>query len=350
MRSLVAIDAAAVRSNVARLRDGAGGDVWAVVKADGYGHGAADVGRAALAAGAIGLAVATLDEARALRAVAADARILVLSPLDPGEESGASGFEVCISDTGAWERIRDVPRVGVHVKVDTGMGRWGLDPVAALEIGRAATSLLGLMSHLATSEDRDPAYAREQVRRFRQVAATFPPCARHLANSGGALYLPETRFDMARCGIALYGISPRDEDPAADGLRPALTWQSEVRAIRDLPPGASSGYGRRIIADRPLRLAMVPVGYADGYPRRAAGTMHALVRGREARVGAVAMDQLALVLPEGLDARPGDLVTLIGRDGTARAGIDQLAVAAGTNGYEIACAIRPRGRREVLGA
>jgi alanine racemase len=349
MRSLVTIDLGAVRANVRRLEEAAGSPIWAVVKAGGYGHGAVAVGRAALGAGACGLAVATMGEAQALRRALPDARILILSPLAPGEESEASGFEVCVSDLDGWSRLREVPGVRAHVKVETGMGRWGLEPDDAVAVGRAARDLGGLMSHLATSEDRDQAFAREQARRFREVADAFPPCPRHLANSGGALYVPESRFDAARCGIALYGISPRDEDPAADGLTPVLEWRSEVRAVRDLNVGASSGYGRMIRAERPLRVAMVPVGYADGYPRRAAGAARALIGGREALVGAVSMDQLGLVVPPGLAVSPGDPVTLVGREGGLRAGIEQLARAAGTIGYEVACGIRPRGEREVTG-
>jgi alanine racemase len=349
MRSLVTIDLAAVQANLRRLEQAAASPVWAVVKAGGYGHGALDVARAALSAGACGVAVATMGEARALRSSLPGARILILSPLGPGEEREAGGFDVCVSDLGGWSRLRQVAGVRVHVKVETGMGRWGLEGDDAVAVGREAADLGGLMSHLATSEERDQSFAREQVRRFREVAAVFPPCPRHLANSGGALYVSEARFDAARCGIALYGISPRDEDPARDGLTPVLSWQSEVRAVRELGTGASSGYGRMIRADRPLRVAMVPVGYADGYPRRAAGVARALIRGREVLVGAVSMDQLGLVLPAGLEAVPGDPVTLVGRDGGLRVGIEQLARAAGTIGYEVACGIRPRGEREVVG-
>jgi alanine racemase len=331
MRSLLRVDAAAVRANLARLRASHGGDVWAVVKADGYGHGAVDVGRAALEAGAIGLGVATLGEADALRAALPAARIMIVSPLIPG----------------AAERLAAVPDVRIHVKADTGMGRWGLTADEALAAAVVAgPRLAGLCSHLATSEERDTTFAEQQAARFRALADRFPPCPRHLANSGGALYLPSARFDAARCGIALYGISPRDEDPAADGLAPVLRWTSEVRTVRALAPGESSGYGRRVLADGPLLLAMVPVGYADGYPRRAAGGASVVIGGRACRVGAVAMDQLAAIVPDDLGVAPGDEVTLVGPG----AGIEALARATGTIGYEIACGLRhrpDRGEREV---
>ena len=342
MRSLLRVDAAVVRANLARLRSAQGGDVWAVVKADGYGHGAADVGRAALQAGAIGLGVATLPEAHALRTAlpgASGERSMIRAP---GEEPAAAGFDVICSTPGATERLAAVPDVRIHVKADTGMGRWGLTDDEALAAAAAAgAKLAGLCSHLATSEDRDTTFAEEQAARFRALADRFPPCSRHLANSGGALYLASARFDAARCGIALYGISPRDEDPTRDGLRPVLTFTSEVRALRTLRPGESSGYGRRVLADRPLRLALVPVGYADGYPRPAAGKACVMIGDRRCTVGAVAMDQLAAILPDELAVAPGDEVTLVGRG----CGIEALARAAGTIGYEVACGLRHRPDR-----
>ena len=200
--------------------------------------------------------------------------------------------------------------------------------------------LAGLCSHLATSEERDTTFADEQIARFRALADRFPPCPRHLANSGGALYLEGARFDKARCGIAVYGISPRDEDAAADGLTPVLTWTSEVRLVKALAPGEASGYGRRIRAERPLRVAHVPVGYADGFPRPSAGSAQVVVGGVPCTVGAVAMDQLAVILPSDLRVTVGDEVTLVGRG----APIEELARAAGTIGYEIACAPAPPAR------
>jgi alanine racemase len=327
-----------------------GGGIWAVVKADGYGHGAAVVARAALDAGAIGVAVATLGEAQALRPAVGDARILILSPLDPGEEPAAAGYEVTISSVDAWRRLRDAGHGVVHVKVETGMGRWGLDAADAravaweVAVDRTAT-LAGLMSHLATSEQRHDPYVASQRARFLDACCGLPACPRHLANSGGVLYHPSTRLDTARCGIAIYGISPGDEDPQVDSLTPALTWTSEVRAVRVLAAGESSGYGRRIAAHGPTRLAMVPVGYADGYPRNGFGDAWVLVGGHRHRVGTVAMDQLAVIITGHQPVAVGDEVTLIGGGGASRVGIEQLAAAAGTIGYEVACGLHARPQR-----
>jgi alanine racemase len=352
-RARVVVDLGAVRANLRTLAARHGGEgVWAVVKADGYGHGAAAVGRAALEAGAVGLAVATLAEAEALRAAVPGARLMVLSPLAPGEEARAGGLDVVASTPDGLARLRAAaPGVRVHVKVDTGMGRWGLAPAAALQAGRALAAgepdppLGGLMSHLATAEERDTAFAVEQAARFAAVAEAFPPCPRHLANSAGVLYVPAARRDWGRCGIALYGISPRDEDPADDGLAPVLSLTSEVRALRDLAPGESTGYGRAFVADVPQRVALVPVGYADGYPRSLALRTDALVRGRRLRVGPVSMDALALLVPADADVRVGDTVTLVGRDGGERVGLEELARALGTIAYELACGLRERAGR-----
>lgn len=355
-RSRVVIELGAVRANVRRLREALGPRaLFAVVKADGYGHGAVDVGRVALEEGAEALCVATLGEARALREALPEARVIVMGPLAPGEEREAGGLEVVVGTEDVWARVRDRTDVGVHVKVETGMGRWGLEPEAALAVGRTLADargtpgprLCGLMSHLATADETDTAFARRQVRLFARVADAFPPCVRHLANSAGTLRLPESRFDAGRCGIALYGISPSNDDPADEGLTPALRWTSHVAALRRLEPGESSGYGRRLIADEPLTIALVPVGYADGYPRNLSGLGSALVRGRRRPIAAtVSMDQLVLRLEPGdEDVAVGDEVTLVGADGDERVRLEELAGLMGTLGYELATRLTPRPQR-----
>ncbi len=356
-RALVTVDCSAVEANVRTLAGASGSAVWAVVKADGYGHGALPVARAALVAGAIGLGVATVDEAHALRDALPGARILLLSPVPEGREGELSGLEVAVSTMEGWDRLRagGATNVGCHVEVETGMGRWGLDPALALAVGRELAvggvmglRLAGLMSHLATADEPADQHTERQLEAFRAVALTFPACPRHLANSAGALLHPGTRFDEVRCGIAIYGIAPDDTDAARFGLRPALSMSSGIAAVRDLGPGESSGYGRRLVADRPLRVALVPVGYADGYPRALSGCADVLVGGRRARVAAtVSMDQLTFVVPDELRATVGvgDEVVLIGAAGSDRIGVEELARLAGTIGYEIVCGLRPRPDR-----
>jgi alanine racemase len=358
-RSLLEVDLGAVRANALRLiAASAGSRLWAVVKADGYGHGAVACANAALSAGAERICCATLAEARELRTALGEAvAIVVMFPLEPGEEAAAHGFEIVASSLTDLARLRaSGVSCGVHVKADTGMGRWGMAPAHALAAGRELATadgplrLAGLMSHLATADD-DPAYAALQTRVFDDLAREFPACPRHLANSAAALNLPDTRYDAVRCGIALYGVSPFGDDPSAHGLRPALRWTSRVAGLRDLEPGGSAGYGRRLIADRPLRVAHVPVGYADGYPRRASGLAEVLVRGRRRAVAAtVSMDQLTCIVDA--DVELEDEVVLIGEQGGERITADELGRHAGTIGYEIVCATAlgaRRGARSYLG-
>ncbi|MDX6629599.1 MAG: alanine racemase [Gaiellales bacterium] len=359
-RSTLEVDLGAVHENARRLIEAAvGSRLWAVVKADGYGHGAVECAATALSAGAERLCCATLAEARELReALGAAVPIVVLSPLEPGEEPDAGGFEIVVSSLEDYARLRAAGvSCGVHVKADTGMGRWGMALVDALAVGRELAAengsllLAGAMSHLATADD-DPAFAAAQTAVFAALAAEFPPCPRHLANSAAALTLPATRFDAVRCGIALYGVSPFDRDPAEHGLRPALRWTSRVAGLRDLEPGQSAGYGRRLIARDALRVAYVPVGYADGYPRRASGRADVLVRGIRRRVAAtVSMDQLTCVVDSEVEL--GDEVALLGAQGGERVTPEELAGHAETIGYEIVCAMTlaaRRGRRVYLRA
>lgn len=351
-RSLVEIDRAAVRHNVRLLRRRVA-RLWAVVKCDGYGHGAEVVAGAALEAGAIGLGVATVAEALPLRRAFPEARVMILSPLQPGEEDDLDGCEAMASTPDGAARLLQ-SGAGVHVKVDSGMGRWGLHPSAALEIGRQLARdgrLRGLASHLATAEEVDTSFFDEQMRRFREVAATFPDCPRHIANSAGLLYHP-TAYEEGRAGIAVYGISPRGDAPGADGLRPVLSWRSSVTSVRDLAAGESSGYGRRFVAAERRQVALVPVGFGDGYPRSASGVGEVLIGHRRMRVAAtVSMDQLTVAVPRGAGVAPGDPVTLIGRDGSEEVTASEVAARAGTIAYEVVCGLRvARGRRAVVDA
>jgi alanine racemase len=239
----------------------------------------------------------------------------------------------------------------VHVKADTGMGRWGLSPEDALVLGRALAAralpgleLAGLMSHLAVADAVDPTFTALQTARFRELSDVFPACPRHLANSAGALSHPGTHFDAARCGIALYGVAPDDGDAGEDGLVPALRVASSVVALRTLAAGESSGYGRRFIAELPTQVATVPVGYADGYPRALSGHADVLVRGRRRRVAAtVSMDALSFLADD--DVAVGDEVVLVGAQGDERIRPEELARLAGTIGYEICCGFRHRAER-----
>jgi alanine racemase len=330
-RSLVTVDLVAIRHNVRLLRSRLAGDaeLWAVVKADGYGHGAVPVAAAALDAGATALGVATVAEALELRRAFPEARILVLGPAEGDETTDirSARLELCVSST-------TVPEgVPVHVKLDTGMGRWGLTELAA-----PGTGVVGLMSHFASS-DSDDAFTGQQLERFLHATAPYAHLTRHIANSAATLRHPASHLDAVRCGIALYGISPFGTDPGEDGLRPALRWESVVSLVKTLEPGESTGYGRRFVATEPTRIGIVPVGYADGFRRDLTGTAVVVVGERAPVLGTVSMDAIAVALPGG--AGEGDPVTLVG-DGVL---IEEHARVSGTIPYEIACGIVSRASR-----
>ncbi len=338
MRSKIRIDLGALRRNARRLVDALGGaELWAVVKADGYGHGALDVSRAALDGGATALCVATMPEALALRRQLPEPRIIMLGPY--AEEELASmreaRLELVVSDGRLPE---DIP---IHLKLDTGMGRFGFT-----ELPEPPPNTVGLMTHLATA-DSDPAFAELQVERFRAATDRYPDLPRHAANSAAALRLSSARFDAARCGVALYGLSPFGTDPAEDGLEPVLSWRSRLAQVKRLEPGESTGYGRRFVAERPTWVGLVPVGYADGFRRELIGT-EVLVAGERCRaVGTVSMDSFAVELPRELPV--GEAVTIVG-DGLA---VEEHARLIGTINYDITCRIESspeRAEREVVDA
>ena len=329
-RSSFTIDLGAIRRNAATLKHAAGAaELWAVVKAEGYGHGAVDASRAALDGGATALCVATLPEALHVRAALHEARILVMGPVSEREvgEARAARLELVAADG----RIPE--GVTVHLKLDTGMGRWGLS-----ELPAPTRDVVGVMSHLAVAES-DPEFTRVQIERFRTATDGLGGLTRHLANSACTLSHPEAAFDAVRCGIALYGISPFGTDPAADSLEPALRWESLLALVKRLAPGESTGYGRRFVAEQPTWIGIVPVGYADGFRRDMTGT-EVLVAGERRRVvGTISMDALAVELDRKLPL--GTPVTLVG-DGVL---IDEHARVADTIGYEIATGLNTRSGR-----
>jgi alanine racemase len=269
-----------------------------------------------------------VGEGVGLRTAVPGARILVMGPCFRDEEGAArdARLELAVSHP------RAPLGVPLHLKVDTGMGRYGLTPDEALEYPRGA--VVGLMSHLATADEPDDSFAREQLGRFERIAESFAGVTRHVANSAATLRLPESRLDAVRCGIAVYGLSPFGRDPAEDGLEPVLTWRSIVAKVRTLEPGQSTGYGRRFVAERRTRIGLVPVGYADGFRRGLTGT-EVLVEGTRRRVvGTVSMDSFAVELGEEDEA--GAEVTLLGEGVSA----EEHARHLGTINYEFVCGIR----------
>jgi alanine racemase len=329
-RSCFTLDLGAIRRNAQTLLRAAGGaELWAVVKAEGYGHGAVDVSKAALDGGATALCVATLPEALHLRAALRNARIVVMGPVSDREigEARVARLELVAADGRIAEGVK------THLKLDTGMGRWGLS-----ELPSPTRDVVGIMSHLASAE-ADPPFTQLQVDRFREATAPLASLTRHLANSAATLRYAEARFDAVRCGIALYGISPFGGSPADEGLEPALRWDSYLALVKRLEPGESTGYGRRYVADRATWIGVVPVGYADGFRRDMTGTEVLVAGVRRRVVGTISMDALAVLLDEKLPA--GAPVTLVG-DGVL---IEEHARVADTIGYEIATGLNTRSGR-----
>jgi alanine racemase len=345
------IDLDAIRHNlrVVRERLPAGSGVIAVVKANGYGHGAQAVAGAAMEAGAVGLAVSTLEEARALSGLCPPDRVLAMGGLTPDQAHAAAGAGcalVCHSAeiVEALERVAPPRgRVAVHLKVDTGMSRLGCAPAEAPALARRIAGsprlrLAGVMTHFASAEC-DEAFTRAQHARFLATldALGVDPGLRHACNSAAALRYPGMALDAVRCGIELYGC----EWP---GLRPALRLRAPIVQVKDVAAGARVGYGGTWAAPRPTRLATVAIGYEDGVLRARSNRGGAVVRGRRAPlVGRVSMDQLTLDVTDVPGARPGDMATLIGDGITA----EEVAAWSGTISYEVLTAVGRRVKRVV---
>jgi alanine racemase len=364
LRALARVNLAAIERNVSRLRaglaDGAG--LCAVVKADGYGHGAVPAARAALAGGARSLAVATALEAAELRDAGITASVLIMGALSDEEllvALDARAEVVAWSDrfvdalVSACDRTSAMERVRVHVKLDTGMGRLGTRVfdeairVAERVMGAGpGLELVGAMTHFA-SADEDPEFTALQLSRFEPFVAALrdrrPEIVAHAANSAATLRFAASHLDLVRCGIAVYGCDPMNDDPLLHGLEPALELMSYVAALKAAAPGESAGYGRRWVARTETWLATVPVGYADGIRRGLTNNCEVLIGGRRfPLVGTVSMDNITVEVGAPDAVRCGDVVTIIGTDGAERVTAEELAGRIGTISYEITCGVSSR--------
>jgi alanine racemase len=364
VRAVAHVDLGAVERNCAMLKRRLGdAALCAVVKADGYGHGATSCARAALAGGATWLAVATAAEAAALREDGIRDRVLVMGALTGTELEIALGAD---ADVVAWreEFVRAVDAAArerparVHVKLDTGMGRLGTrDPDEARRVvgdieSSARMGLAGVMTHLATADEPDSPFFEEQLERFRPFAQELkrahPECVAHAANSAAVLRSDTAHFDMARCGIAVYGLDPFGEDSARRELEPALALSSYVAEVKALQAGDSAGYGRTWSATADTRIAVLPIGYGDGYRRGLSNTAEVLIRGRRFPVvGTISMDNVTVEVGDA-EVAVGDAATLIGADGRERVSAEQLARLLGTINYEVTCGISARVPRVPL--
>jgi alanine racemase len=332
-----------------------------VVKADGYGHGAAHCARAALDGGAGWVAVATAPEAAELRGAGIDARLLVLGALTPEDVRTAL---LADADVVAWTRelVEALPdrsgpaRPRVHVKLDTGMGRLGMrDPAEASELCRLVAAddrleLAGVMTHFATADEEGDEHFPAQLARFRawvdEIRAEQPGVVVHAANSAATFREPAAHFDMVRCGVALYGLDPFGEDPDERGLAPALSLESYVAAVKRFDPGDGAGYGQTWRAEQPTDVGVLPIGYGDGWRRSLSNNARVLVRGRShPLVGTISMDNVTVDLGLDTDVEPGDRAVLIGEQEGDRILAEEVARRLGTINYEVTCGLTRRVRR-----
>jgi alanine racemase len=363
-RALARVSDGAVERNCGLLRSrlAAGAELCAVVKADGYGHGAAECARAALRGGATWIAVATAQEAMDLRQAAIDARLLVMGALterdlgialDAGADIGVwTGDMLDLAATACRGRGASAR---IHVKFDSGMGRLGTKDAAEARAlcDRAAAEerleLAGIWTHFATADEPGDDFFPAQLEPFRSLAEdvrrAHPGTLAHAANSAATLRDPAAHFDMVRCGVAIYGLDPFQRDPDEQGLEPALSLHSYVAAVKRFEPGHSAGYGRRWKASEPTWVGVLPIGYGDGWRRALTNNAEVLVRGRRyPLVGTVSMDNITIDLGPETDVRIGDEAVLIGAQDEERILAEEVAARLGTINYEVTCGIGRRVR------
>lgn len=360
----VTVDLSVLASNLAALRRRVGGrKVMAAVKADAYGHGLEAVGLRLEREGVDYLAVAFVAEGVRLRRAGVRVPILVLTALEDEAEAIRHGLTVTVYSEGVVRRLARAARllrrrVRVHLDVDTGMGRIGVMPDRAVAVAKRilvseGLDLEGLYTHFSASDDPKDPYTERQLALFRRVLAEWsgaglPRPLVHAANSGAILNFPGAWFDMVRPGIALYGYGPNGED--VPGLRPVLSWRTEVFYVKRVVRRTGIGYGHTYRAAPGRVIATIPVGYADGYDRLLSNRGKVLVRGRSAPVvGRVSMDQTTVDVTGIPGVGEGTEVTLIGRSGGSRVTAGDLARLCGTIPYEILCGIGSRVRREYVG-
>jgi len=364
-RALARIDLGAIERNCQRLRQQlrGGTQLCAVVKADGYGHGAVWAAKAAVDGGAARLAVATAAEAEDLRRHGLAVPILVMGALTADElrlaleaDADLVAWRTDFASAVAEHALPGARRPRVHVKLDSGMGRLG---TADIEEARAVAEavaaderleLAGAMTHFATADEPGDEHFPAQLERFmpfaRELKERHPELLVHAANSAATLREPAAHFDMVRCGIAVYGLDPFNRDPFEHGLEPALTLESWVAAVKRFRPGDSAGYGRSWRAERETWVATLPIGYGDGWRRGLSNDCDVLIRGRRhPLVGTISMDNVTVELGPETDLEPGDSAVLIGPQGDERILCEEVAQRLDTINYEVVTGLLPRVRR-----
>ncbi len=373
----IELDRRALASNVRRFRDLAGPRrlLLAVVKSNAYGHGIIETSRLALVAGVDWLGVHSAEEGLALREAGLSAPVLVLGPVaaDRFGEALRRKLRLTVYDRKSVEELsREAVRLGwkarVHIKLETGTNRQGLRPAELAVFARRLARLPGIeiegmSSHFANVEDTTSLdYAKRQAAQFAEGLALLRKAGiavpiRHMAATAAAIVYPESRSGMIRLGIGLYGLWPSKETYLSCRLRsrkpiilrPVLSWRARIAQVKRLPKGAFVGYGCTYRATRPTRIAVIPVGYADGYGRDLSNTAHVLVRGKRAAVrGRIAMNFFTADVTDIPGVSAGDIVTLIGRDGRETVTAEILASLSGTIHYEVLARLNPAIPRRVI--
>ncbi|HEU4904658.1 MAG TPA: alanine racemase [Solirubrobacterales bacterium] len=361
MRAVARVEHDAVRANCARLKSELGeAELCAVVKADGYGHGDTACAEAALSGGATRLAVATAAEAEQIGRRFAHVSLLTMGALAPEELDVAleAGSDIAVWRSGFLDLVAERARAHgrparVHVKHDSGMGRLGnRDPDEVLTLLRACAQSpelepAGLWTHFATADEPGSEFFDVQLQRFGAVAEAakreLPRLTVHAANSAAVFRDRAAHFDMARCGVAVYGLDPFQGDPAERGLRPALSLRSYVADVKPFEPGDSAGYGQTWRAPQATCVGVLPLGYGDGVRRGLSNNAEVLIGGRRfPLVGTVSMDNVTVDLGPGTDVEPGAEAVLIGVQGNEAILAEEVARRLGTINYEVTCGISAR--------
>lgn len=370
-RAWVEIDLNALAHNVRHLRSllAPQTELMTVVKADAYGHGAVTVARTALRYGASWLGVATIPEGIELREAGIQAPILLLGATNTPEQVRAivqwhlqptlctPKQALVFSET--ISALRTEP-LSVHLKIDTGMSRLGMPWEESAEFTQLVARLphltiASVYSHLATADSPDQAIMNTQHDRFQQVIAElknsgFTPPRLHFANSAATLVNPSLHYDLVRVGLATYGLYPAPHLQSAIALKPVLQVKARVTQVKPIQPGTGVSYGYQYIADRPILMAAVGIGYADGIPRNLSNQMSVLIRGqRVPQIGAITMDQMMLDVSTIPDLQEGEVVTILGQDGNQTISADDWANTLGTISWEILCSFKHRLPRVAIG-
>jgi alanine racemase len=354
----IEVDRGAIENNVRLLRQLTGVQVMAVIKANGYGHGAVEVAQAALRGGAAWCGVARFEEALELRRAGIDLPALILGFTARERVETAIANEISMAVWSAEQAEFAAARAEyagkkarLHLKIDTGMSRLGLSPERALQLARILSDsqgieFEGIFTHFARADEADQTTSNAQERCFRDVLETLgssgllPPLI-HAANSAAAISQPTSRFNLVRPGIAIYGLDPSPETRIPTGCRPALAWKTVLSQVKVYSPGTGISYGHEYVTKRSEKIGTLPIGYADGF-RRVAGN-RALIRGKRVPiVGRVCMDQVMVQLDSVPEAQEGDEVILIGSQDGDRITTEEVAARWGTVHYEVLCGLGAR--------